>query len=173
MQKQIVTDETNLHRHMAEFDKAILAAARPEDAWQALQDLTASIAGFRLFTVMTVDLANDAARRAFTSHPAEYPVSGMKPIHRDRWFDIVHGKQQLFVANTIAEIAEVFPDHEKIWKMGCGSVVNLPVVIGGKLAATVNMLHAEHYYGPDRVASIARLLTQPAQRAFIAAEALI
>ena len=173
MQEQMATVELNLPRHFVEFGTALQAASHAEDAWRALQDLTASAVGFRLFTVMTVDLANGLARRAFTSHPSQYPVSGTKPIGRDGWFDIVHGKQQLFVANTISGIARVFPDHEEIRSMGCGSVVNLPVVIGGMLTATINMLHREHYYGPERVDVVARQLTEPAQRAFIAADALI
>ena len=169
----MATVELNSQRHFVAFDTALLAASHAEDAWQALQDLTASAVGFRLFTVMTVDLANGLARRAFTSHPLQYPGSGTKPIRRDGWFDIVHGKQQMFVANTISAIARVFPDHEKIWSMGCGSVVNLPVVIDGMLTATINMLHTEHYYSRERVDTIARQLTEPAQRAFIAADALI
>lgn len=157
--------------HLAEFDMALAAASGPEDVWRALRSLTGAVAGFKLFTVMTVDLANDVARRVYTSHPLEYPVSGTKPIQRDSWFEIVHGRQELFIANTIDDIAKVFPDHQKIWAMGCGSVVNLPVVIAGDLAATINMLHAENYYGPDRIRQIVRHLTDPARRAYLAASA--
>ena len=79
---------------------------------------------------------------------------------------------KLFVANTIADIAKVFPDHEKIWSLGCGSVVNLPVIIEGQLAATINMLHEEHYYSPARVELIERHLSLPARRACLAAFAV-
>ena len=154
---------------MKDFDRAITHAVQPDECWRALQNLTAAVAGLKLFTVMTVDLTNEVAHRAYSSHPADYPVSGTKPIHYDSWFEIVHTQHKLFVANTIVDIARVFPDHEKIWSLGCGSVVNLPVIIEGQLAATINMLHEEHYYNPARVELIERYLSLPAKRACLAA----
>jgi hypothetical protein len=151
---------------LTEFDRTLAAATSAQDVWRLLSDLARAVAGHRLFTVMTVDLPAGLARRAYTSHPTEYPVSGAKPIHRDRWFDIVHGERRCFVANTIREIAEVFPDHELIASLGCGSVVNLPIVLGGELAATINMLDVEHHYDPGRVAAIQQHLTDPARRAY-------
>ena len=161
--------EIDQERQLADFDQAIAGATQPDECWKALQNLTGAIAGFKLFTVMTVDLTNEVARRAYSSHPADYPVSGTKPIHYDSWFEIVHKQHNPFVANTIADIAKVFPDHEKIWSLGCGSVVNLPVIIDGQLAATINMLHEEHYYNPARVELIERYLSLPAKRACLAA----
>ncbi len=73
------------------------------------------------------------------------------------------------MANTIAEIAKVFPDHELIWSLGCGSVVNLPIVIGGKVVGTMNALDAEHHYDQERVA-VAERLRLPAKAAWLAAQ---
>ena len=161
--------EMDLEQHLAEFGHAIAGAAQPDECWKALKNLTGVVAGFELFTVMTVDMVHEVARRAYSSHPVEYPVSGTKPIHYDSWFETVHTQHKLFVANTIADIAKVFADHEKIWSLGCGSVVNLPVIIEGQLAATMNMLHEEHYYSPARVELIERYLSLPAKRACLAA----
>ncbi len=83
------------------------------------------------------------------------------------WFDVVHGKQEKFVANTLEDIATVFPDHELIGSLGCGSVVNLPVILGGKLVATVNMLDAEHHYTPERVARVEQVLLLPSMAAVL------
>jgi hypothetical protein len=153
------------------FDKAIAHAVSAEACWQSLEQLAADVAGHKLFTVMTVDLAADVARRAYTSDPDAYPVSGTKPITHDRWFEIVHGLQRTFVANTLAEIATVFPDHDKIGALGCGSVVNLPVVLAGRLSATVNMLHVPQFYTPEIVAAIEGTLAIPSKLALLAARA--
>ena len=161
--------EKDLEWQLMDFGQTIAGAAQPDECWKSLQDLTSTVAGFKLFTVMTVDLTNEVARRAYSSHPVDYPVSGTKPIQYDSWFEIVHKQHKLFVANTIADIAKVFPDHEKIWSLGCGSVVNLPVIIEGQLAATINMLHEEHYYNSARVELIERHLSLPAKRACLAA----
>ena len=40
-----------------------------DSAWQALRVLSDRLVGARLFTVMTVDWANERAGRVFTSHP--------------------------------------------------------------------------------------------------------
>lgn len=157
---------------IAACDRRIAAAASAKEAWQAVQQLAQSLVGCKLFTVMTVDLAEGLARRAYTSHPTEYPVSGTKPIHRDAWFETVADHKRCFVANTIADIAKVFPDHALIWSLGCGSVVNLPLLVDGELAATVNMLDAEHHYTPERLSKIETLLSGPALRACLAARTL-
>jgi GAF domain-containing protein len=118
---------------------------------------------------MSVDMAAELARRAYTSDPANYPTSGTKPIRYDSWFDIVHKQRQYFVANTIEDIAKVFPDYELINSLGCQSVVNMPVVIGGELIGTVNMLDVEGHYTPERVQMIRDVLAVPAKLAALVA----
>ena len=117
------------------------------------------------FTYMTVDMKNELARRAYTSDAANYPTSGTKPIHYDDCFDIVHKQHAYFVANTIDDIAKVFPDHELINSLRCQSVVNMPVLLGGELVGSVNMLHEAGYYTPERVAEIKAVLSIPAKLA--------
>ena len=146
-----------------EFDRSIAIAKNADSVWNALRVLSQAAVGHRLFTVMTVDMAAGLARRAFSDHPAEYPVSGTKPIHRDQWFEIVHGEKRSFVANTIDDIAQVFPDYELIASLGCGSVMNLPVVLKSELVATINMLHAARHFTADRVAQAEALLAGPAK----------
>jgi hypothetical protein len=150
---------------VARFDAAIATAKGADAAFAALQALVQATVGAKLFTYMTVDMEAEVARRAYTSDPANYPTSGTKPIRYDSWFDIVHKQRQYFVANTIADIAKVFPDYELIDSLGCQSVVNLPVVIGGKLVGTVNMLDVDGYYTPERVQMIREIIAVPAKLA--------
>ena len=84
--------------------------------------------GTRLFTVTVQDLTLDVARRAYTSHPVEYPVSGTKPLTRDGWYDHCITGQQVFVANTTPEFAKYFFDHALITSLGLGACINIPVV---------------------------------------------
>ncbi|MGB3025019.1 GAF domain-containing protein [Paradevosia shaoguanensis] len=154
---------------LADFDLAIANAKDTEAPWRALEALAQVVVGAKLFTVMKVDWPNDRSGRVYSSDPAAYPVSGTKPINRTYWFDTIHTQRRPFVANTIAGIAEVFPDHEIIWSLGCGSVLNYPVSIAGEMIGTVNLLHEEHFYTPERVAA-AEQLSLPAKLAFTAAE---
>ncbi|MGQ7845588.1 hypothetical protein ACUNV4_13980 [Granulosicoccus sp. 3-233] len=156
------TDEAIQH-----FNQSLAVARSSEQAYAALHRLADACVGAKLFTIMGVDMDAMLARRSYTSDIRNYPASGTKPIAMNSWFDIVHGKQESFVANTLVEIAEVFPDHELIGSLGCGSVINLPVILGGKLVATVNMLDIEHHYTEERVAWVERQLRLPAVAAVL------
>lgn len=153
---------------LAVFDRAIATEAAPDAPWLALQRLAETTIGVRLFTIMTVDMQRGVAGRVFTSHPVDYPVSGTKPIHFDDWFDVVHRQRRPFVANTIGDIAKVFPDHELISSLGCGSVINWPIEIAGDIVGTINLLDVEGHYTPDRVAA-ASILSLPGKTAYLAA----
>ena len=154
---------------IARFDADIAEAKGADAAFSALQALVQATVGAKLFTYMTVDMAAEVARRAYTSDPKSYPTSGTKPIRYDSWFDIVHKERRYFVANTIIDIAKVFSDHELIDSLGCQSVVNMPVVLGGELVGTVNMLDVEGHYTPERVQVIREVVAVPAKLAAMVA----
>ena len=160
---------TDYSKAVAQFDAAIANVKGADAAFGALQALVQATVGAKLFTFMTVDMEAEVARRAYTSDPSNYPTSGTKPIRYDSWFDIVHKERQYFVANTIADIAKVFPDYELINSLGCQSVVNMPVVIGGELVGTVNMLDVDGYYTPERVQAIRDVIAVPAKLAAVLA----
>ncbi|QDY70632.1 GAF domain-containing protein [Qingshengfaniella alkalisoli] len=136
---------------LATFTEQLSRARTQEAAYDALCALTKSLVGAKLFTVMTADMSAMLASRTYSDDPVNYPTSGTKAIEMNAWFDIVHGKGETFVANTLADIDKVFPDAELIGKLGCGSVINLPVHIRGEMVATVNILHEEQFYTPQRV----------------------
>jgi hypothetical protein len=163
--------ERDAARALETFDVALGLAKEPEAVWRALHELADATVGAKLFSVMMIDWPNERAGRVYTSHPREYPVSGTKPINRTHWFQTIYTERKPFIANTIEAIAEVFPDHELIRSLGCGSVINLPVVIADELAGTVNLLHADRYYTPTRVEA-AEKLSLPAKAAFLAAISL-
>lgn len=156
----------------ARFTDALAHARTEEAVFDALFRLSDALIPVRLWTVMTVDLAAGVARRAYSNMPDAYPASGTKPIVHNAWFEIVHGRHACFVANTLDEIAQVFPDYALIGTLGCGSVLNLPVVHEGDLLATVNLLDAEGHFTPERVARCREVLAAPALAAMLAARAL-
>ncbi len=164
---------THLTQARSAFDAELAAASTPDAAFAALHRLVDAVVGARLFTVMTVDMAVGLARRAYTSDPRNYPATGTKPIEMNAWFEVVHGRHEVFVANTLADIAKVFGDHELIGSLGCGSVVNLPVLRAGTLVATVNLLDAEGHYTPERVERVIADLTLPAMAAVMTAEMFV
>ena len=126
-------------------------------AYDSLHTACAAL-GTRLFTITTQDETAGLARRAYTSHPVEYPVSGTKPLTRDGWYDHCITGQQTFVANTTPEFAKYFFDHALITSLGLGSCINIPVAEDGRVLGTVNLLAEEHHFTPDRLAAYQALV---------------
>jgi hypothetical protein len=128
----------------------------------AFTDLHASCAalGTRLFTVTTVDEQACLARRLYTSHPVEYPVSGTKPMEKDGWYDHTVAGQRTFVANTPPEFAKYFFDHALIVSLGLGSCINVPVVEDGRVLGTVNILAEAEHFAPQKLAAYEGLVAE-------------
>lgn len=147
------------------FVAAISQATDADGAWSALANLAATVAGHRLFTATLVDTPAGVVRRAYSSRPDEYPTSGTKPLRGNSgsWFETVFVRRRIFVANSAEDIAKNFPDHELIASLGCASIINLPVILGGDLVATVNLLAEAGHYTSERVAAVEGALAVPAR----------
>ncbi len=157
---------------MTGFSSAISAPDnQPHRTFRALEDLVRDTIGVRLFTLMGIDHRRGVVWRSYTNMPEAYPAGGEKSLLRNRWAEIVEGRHETFVANSIEEIAEVFSDHELIRSLGCESCLNLPIVIMGHLRGTLNCLDVAGHYTPERVAAAQGLKTAGAA-AFLLADAL-
>jgi hypothetical protein len=72
----------------------------------------------------------------------------------------------VYVANSIEAMRGDFPDLDLIVSLGCGSAINMPIVAGGEMLGSVNLLHQEGWYTPDRVEAV-KLLVAPAIACFL------
>ena len=118
------------------------------------------IGGARLFTVTVLDRKAGLSRRAYTSHPVDYPLSGTKPATDDGWSRHCIDGQRTFVANRTADFAPYFFDHALINQLGCHSAVNVPVIGEGLVRGTVNLLDVEGHFTPERVRAIEGLIAE-------------
>lgn len=125
--------------------------AQPETACKALEALTKELVGVKLFTLMTADTEARISERIYSNMPEAYPVSGTKPYNETYWSDVTLKRKETFVANTIEDIAKVFDDHELIDELGCQSVINVPIIVGGKVIGTINCLHETGFYTEERI----------------------
>ncbi|MFD1911236.1 GAF domain-containing protein [Halodurantibacterium flavum] len=131
----------------------------PDAVFAALHDAARQDCGARLFTVTVLNRAAGLVRRAYTSHPVDYPTSGTKPMRDDPWSDRVIGEGRSFVANTTPEFAIYFADHALINSLGCEAAMNIPVADdAGMVVGTVNILDAEGHFTPERVARLEGLV---------------
>ncbi len=140
---------------MADWDKmlAAVASATPTEAAYGLcRELTQREIGTMLFTVMSYDPATQRSRRTYSDNQQAYPLSGEKPLSVGIWSETVIDRRAPFIANTIEDIAVVFPDHPLILSLGLGSVLNVPILAGDGVRATINILHQTGHFTPERVA---------------------
>lgn len=129
----------------------------PEDIFRQLDRLVQETMGAIIFTCSTFDASTRMARRVYTNQSEAYPTSGLKEITPNPWTEIVLDRGETFVANSISQIAKVFPDHELIASLGCGSVVNLPVKLASRFLGTVNMLHEPEFYTEERMTRLSMI----------------
>ena len=148
------------------FALSIEERNQPQPTFDDLEQLVDQTIGIKLFTLMEIDHDKGVARRNYSNQPDVYPVSGEKPIQQNKWTEQVQDRHEIFVANSIDEIAQVFPDHELIASLGCESCLNLPIVVNGIVIGTLNCLHEAGHYTADRIAA-AETLKQPGAMAFL------
>lgn len=115
--------------------------------------------GVRLFTVLAWLPGRRVLRRVHTSHPEQYPVGGEKSAEvAAEWLERCIHQQQPFFGPDADSVRDVFADHGLIAELGCGSVINVPVVDDdGTTLGTLALLDAEHAYGPAHVQRAAEL----------------
>ena len=130
----------------------------PNHVFAALHRAAAEVAGVKLFTISVIDQPAKLSRRAYTSHPDAYPVTGTKPLEINEWGRKVIEGKETFVANTTAEFAPYFFDHALINSLGCHSAVNIPVLDGDEVVGTINLLDVEQHFTPERVAGLERIV---------------
>ncbi|TCH97552.1 GAF domain-containing protein [Roseococcus sp. SYP-B2431] len=135
------------------FDRLAQALAQPgqpEVALKAIQNACQELIGHKLFTILILDHARGLNSRFYTSHPAEYPVGGFKPIDPTReFYEIVVNQGEPRYLRDRETIIRTFPDHPAILGLGCESGVNMPVRWNGRTLGSLNLLHEAGYYGPQ------------------------
>jgi hypothetical protein len=132
--------------HLAAVAAVATMPGQPDALFGALDAALGAVLGHRLFTLMRYHAASGDSERIYTTHPREYPVGGRKPLNPTAWTEQVLRRQQPYLGRTRADVREVFFDHALIASLGCGSVLNLPVVWDGHPLGTINLLHEENWY---------------------------
>ena len=122
---------------------------QPNSLYVALDRATKEIAGHQLFTLLYVD--GDEVVRTYSNRPAEYPVSGRKPMGKTPWGDLVIHGAKPYLGRDKAGIRWAFFDHALIESMGLGSAINIPVIYDGRCIGAMNLLDVEHHYEQHHV----------------------
>jgi hypothetical protein len=140
----------------------VAQAGTAPDLYPALDAAMAEAVGHRLFTLMAIDHEAGEAARLYTNRPDDYPVGGRKPLGRmTGWGEVVLGQHRPWIGHTAEDIQWAFFDHELIASLGCASCLNLPVIDGGRVIGTVNLLHEAGFYDEASIAAAAPFAPLP------------
>lgn len=139
----------------------LLAVAQPGQLAAAFDHVAAAIdetIGSRLTTATVFDRPAGRLRRVYTQNAAAYAVGGFKPIPDNKWTARLLDRHEIYAALTIEEIAEDFSDWKLIQSLGCESIANLPIVVGGETVGAFNLLNVSRYYTADRLARVGEVM---------------
>jgi transcriptional regulator with GAF, ATPase, and Fis domain len=129
-----------------------------------LEHALAQAVGHRYMTALFYDAERDDAERVFSSNPAVFPATGRKSFKQGPIMARVRQTGRPYVAIDREALIRDYPDHEKIFAMGCGCLVNLPVVFEGQVIGQINLLHDQGFYTEQKIELAMRLVaTQAAE----------
>jgi hypothetical protein len=121
-----------------------------DDVYASAQDTV----GVRLFTASVIADAGTSMARIFTTHPEVYTVGGKKTLTGDTnpvWLEQVLKGQQPFLGADTGAVRAFFFDSATIESLGCGAIVNVPVVSNGETIGSMNFLGPEGSYDQKSV----------------------
>ncbi|WP_245233240.1 GAF domain-containing protein [Microbacterium sp. dk485] len=123
----------------------------PEAADQARQRL-----GTILFTVTVLTPDGGEISRVYSTHPEAYAIGGRKRTDPSQtspiWAEQVIAGQEPFLGADREAVRSFFFDWETIESLGCGAIVNTPVVHEGRTIGSINFLGPEGSLDDDSVA---------------------
>ena len=102
--------------------------------------------GHRLFTLTVVDYSIKYVERVYSNNIKIYPLLGTKPIPINSWTNKVINNKKFFFGENKNQIKKLYFDYEKIFSLGCGSIINIPIINDKKILGTLNILHKERSY---------------------------
>ena len=119
--------------------------------FNSLDNILNDFIGHKLFTILKLDKINSKLERIYTSNPREYPLQGKKDVIRNFWQVQVLEKGIVYIGYNSQDIKNSFSDFDLIKKLGCSSVLIIPVKSGDNIKGSVNLLHEESWYSNNHV----------------------
>ena len=103
---------------------------------------------------MVIDQSGKYVERVYSNNKKIYPLLGTKSIPANEWTKQVLIEKKEFLGSNYKQIKKLFFDHETIKSIGCGSIINLPVISNNKVLGTLNILHKENYYNKTNLKNV-------------------
>jgi hypothetical protein len=126
--------------------RALAERDQPDSTFCALDRLLADVVGHKLFTALLYRPTAGIAERLYSSRPDIYPTNGAKALEQAPAMKRVLISGKPYVGEDAGDIERDFPDYDKIFALGCGSIMNMPVRWKGEVIGQINLLHEARHF---------------------------
>jgi hypothetical protein len=120
--------------------------AEPGAIWTAFETELKAVFGHKLFTILSYDPDRKLMVRVHSNQLEFNPVGGAKRVTESPWSRQVLKESRMLVGSNKEDIKAVFSEYEKLWGIGCESVLNIPVRASGVTIGTLNLLDGSGHY---------------------------
>ena len=128
--------------------------AGPAALFRLLAERLDESVGYRLLTLLTADEDGTRLIRPYSSRPDQFPCGAADPIEDTRWFRRLFVEQKIVIANDAASIRDWLPGFTNAETLGYGSLLNLPIVVAGKVVGLINIMDRSNHFDERRVEAI-------------------
>lgn len=104
----------------------------------------------RLFAILEVNRGDGIVCCSYSSMPERYPAGDEKPLTDSVWANSVLENNETYLAG-IEEISDIFPDHELMQSLGCGSCLIVPIGSDKVVMGAFIFLAKEGYFTSKRI----------------------
>ena len=146
-----IINTIKLNKKITYLQKLKLSNKESSLIFNSLDNILNDFIGHKLFTILKFDKINSKLERIYTSNPREYPLQGKKYVIRNFWQVQVLEKGIAYIGYNSQDIKNSFSDFDLIKKLGCSSVLIIPVKSGDNIKGSVNLLNEESWYSNNHV----------------------
>lgn len=129
------------------------------DLMDALIHLFSKLPGVMDATMLAVSADQTMVRRIGTSNEKMFPRNGGEGLNSaDPWCQQIMVKKLPVLANDKAGLVHYLTEAAAIEAAGYGASGSFPIIIGGRVAGTINMLAPEGHFTKAALATVESLL---------------
>lgn len=134
-------------RPMLLLNEACAAARRceAESVCHAVDKALGELVGHKVFAIYYVSSEPHEIVAMYSSRPAVHPIG------TPAWNDLVITRGQPYIGCDTDDLRWAYDDAEYINGLGCGSVLNVPVVVSGETVGMVSLMHEAGWYRDEHV----------------------
>ncbi|OZI34898.1 hypothetical protein CAL29_15690 [Bordetella genomosp. 10] len=144
----VVTVQSAPSRPMLLLNEACAAARRceAESVCQAIDKALGELVGHKLLAVYAVSQEPREIVRMYSSRPQVHPAGGHHPTGTPSWNDLVISRGQPYIGCDADDLRWAYEHPDEITRLGCVSVLNVPVVVKGETVGMLSLMHEEGWY---------------------------